>query len=72
MKRTASVTWSGSVREGEGTFHVGSGAITAPYTYNSGHPQEELDRVLEQAMVMCPICNALTGSDVRVTIRAGD
>ena len=138
MKRTASVTWSGSAREGTGTFRVGSGALTAPFTYNSrfrgdsqtnpeelllsalagcltmamaaalqegksgggelqttaeldlvphqsggyriptmqlaiavvgGGSQEALDRALVRAMEMCPICNALTGTDVPVTAR---
>jgi osmotically inducible protein OsmC len=138
MKRNASVTWTGSAREGAGTFRVGSGAITAPFTYNSrfrgdsmtnpeelllsalagcltmamaaalqeqdlggpqidtgaeldlvpiesggyripsirldlavsgGAAQDQLDRALERAMDMCPICNALAGSDVRATTR---
>lgn len=138
MKRNASVAWSGSAREGRGTFQVGSGALTAPFTYNSrfrgdsetnpeelllsalagcltmamaaalqeatggggeletsaeldliphesggyripsmrleiavggGGSQEELDAALRRAMEMCPICNALTGSDIRVTVR---
>jgi lipoyl-dependent peroxiredoxin len=138
MKRTASVTWSGSARKGTGTFRVGSGALTAPFTYNSrfrgdsqtnpeelllsalagcltmamaaalqegtggggeletsaeldlvphesggyripkmeleiavagGRSQEELDEALRRAVEMCPICNALAGTDVRVTAR---
>jgi osmotically inducible protein OsmC len=138
MKRNASVTWSGSARDGEGTFRVGSGALTAPFTYNSrfrgdsqtnpeelllsalagcltmamaaalregkggggeietsaeldlvAHEsggyripkmalelvvagegsQEELDSALRRAMEMCPICNALAGTDIRVTAR---
>jgi osmotically inducible protein OsmC len=138
MKRNASVTWSGSAREGEGTFRVGSGALTAPFTYNSRfrgdgqtnpeelllsalagcltmamaaalqeakvaggdietsaeldlvphesggyripsmrleiivtgmESQEDLDRALQRAMEMCPICNALGGTDIRVTTR---
>jgi len=138
MKRNASVTWSGSAREGRGTFRVGSGALTAPFTYNSrfrgdsqtnpeellrsalagcltmamaaalqeekgvsgeietsaeldlvphqsggyripsmrlelavanGVMQEELDRALSRAMEMCPICNALAGTDIGVTVR---
>jgi lipoyl-dependent peroxiredoxin len=137
MKRKASVTWSGSAREGKGTFRVGSGALTAPFTYNSRfrgdsqtNPEElllsalagcltmamaaalqeekvggeletsaeldlvphasggyripgmrleivvtgtgsedQLDRALRRAMEMCPICNALTGTDIRVTTR---
>ncbi|HKA08995.1 MAG TPA: OsmC family peroxiredoxin [Candidatus Dormibacteraeota bacterium] len=140
MKRKASVTWSGSAREGRGTFRVGSGALTAPFTYNSrfvgdtqtnpeellltalagcltmatasalqtqlgvlgdlettaeldlvphesggyripkmrleilvepDRPQDELDRALGSAMEMCPICNALTGSEITVSIRSG-
>ncbi|HVS47683.1 MAG TPA: hypothetical protein VHJ99_02135 [Candidatus Dormibacteraeota bacterium] len=31
--------------------------------------QEDLDAALERAMDMCPICNALTGTDIRVTVR---
>jgi len=138
MKRTASVTWSGSAREGTGTFRVGSGALTAPFTYNSrfrgdsqtnheelllsalagcltmamaaalqernggggeletsaeldllphesggyriptmaleiavagGGSQDELDLALGRAVEMCPICNALTGTDIRITAR---
>lgn len=139
MKRNASVSWSGSAREGHGMFRVGSGALNAPFTYNSrfvgdsqtnpeelllsalagcltmatasalqtqlgadqdietsaeldliphesggyriprirlelsvkgGQPQAALDRALSSAMEMCPICNALTGSDVSATIRS--
>jgi osmotically inducible protein OsmC len=138
MKRNASVGWTGTAREGRGTFRVGSGALTAPFTYNSrfrgdsetnpeelllsalagcltmaaaaalqeqghgggqietsaeldlvpvesggyripgmrlelavagGGTQEELDRALQRAMDMCPICNALTGTDIQVTVR---
>jgi osmotically inducible protein OsmC len=138
MKRNASVSWTGTAREGTGTFRVGSGALTAPFTYNSrfrgdsqtnpeelllsalagcltmataaalqeqaqgggqietsaeldlvpvesggyripsmrlelavsgGGTQEELDRALQRAMDMCPICNALTGTDIQVTVR---
>jgi lipoyl-dependent peroxiredoxin len=139
LRRNASVTWSGSAREGQGTFQVGSGALVAPSTYNSrfkgdsetnpeelllaaqagcltmalaaalkekqiepgqietsaeldlvpyesggyripsmrlemavsnsAHPQNELDAALERAMDMCPICNALTGTDIQVTVR---
>jgi len=138
MKRNASVTWSGSAREGRGTFRVGSGALTAPFTYNSrfrgnsqtnpeelllsalagcltmamaaalqeekgvsgeietsaeldlvphesggyripsmrlelavanGGTQDELDRALSRAMEMCPICNALAGTDIGATVR---
>jgi osmotically inducible protein OsmC len=139
MKRNASVTWSGSARQGKGLFRVGSGALAAPFTYNSrfrgdsetnpeelllsalagcltmamaaalqeenagggelatsaeldlvahesggyripsmrlaivvtGGSQEQLDRALGRAMEMCPICNALTGTDVQVTARPG-
>src|SRR6266702_2649910 len=35
LRRKASVTWSGSARQGRGTFQVGSGALVAPFTYNS-------------------------------------
>jgi len=136
LRRTASVTWSGSARQGQGTFQVGSGALVAPFTYNSrfkgdtetnpeelllaaqagcltmalaaalqeqqidpgtietsaeldlvshesgGYripsmrveialskrdwPQEKLDGALERAMDMCPICNALRGTDIQV------
>ena len=136
MKRNASVSWSGPAREGRGMFRVGSGALTAPFTYNSrfrgdsetnpeelllsalagcltmamaaalqeggsgeletsaeldlvphqsggyripgmrleivvagGGSQEQLDVALRRAMEMCPICNALTGTDIRVTAR---
>ena len=137
MKRNAYVSWSGPARDGHGTFRVGSGAVTAPFTYNSrfvgnsqtnpeelllsalagcltmaaaaalqsqtgtageietsaeldlvphesggyriprirlelqvaaGPPQDDLDRALAAAMEMCPVCNALTGSDITVTI----
>jgi osmotically inducible protein OsmC len=119
-------------------FHVGSGAVTAPFTYNSrfrgdretnpeelllaaqagcltmafaaalqeqqgaageietsaelnlvpqesggyriptmrlelavsnGRAQDELDRALARAIDMCPICNALAGTDIQVTVR---
>jgi osmotically inducible protein OsmC len=138
MKRKASVSWSGSARDGRGTFRVGSGALTAPFTYNSrfhgdsetnpeelllsalagcltmamaaslqeakagggeletsaeldlvphesggyripgmrleiavagGGSQDQLDLALGRAMEMCPICNALAGTDVRVSVR---
>jgi len=139
MKRNASVIWTGSAREGTGTFRVGSGALTAPFTYNSrfvgdsmtnpeelllsslagcltmamaaalreqgaegagqiettaeldlvpiesggyripnmrlalavsgGGTQEELDRARRRAEDMCPICNALAGTDIEVTAR---
>src|SRR5437879_8579429 len=35
LRRRASVTWSGSARQGRRTFQVGSGALVAPFTYNS-------------------------------------
>lgn len=138
IKRRASVTWSGTAREGRGTFHVGSGALDAPFTYNSrfrgdretnpeelllaaqagcltmafaaalqeqqgvegeietgaeldlvpreagGYripnmrlelvvagdwQQEALERALARAIDMCPICAALAGTDIRVTVR---
>ncbi len=138
MKRNASVTWSGSARDGRGTFRVGSGALMAPFTYNSrfrgdsetnpeelllsalagcltmamaaalqegnggggeietsaeldlishetggyripsaslelavagGGSQEQLDLALDRGIEMCPICNALGGTDIRVTVR---
>ena len=141
LRRTASVTWFGPAREGRGTFRVGSGALVAPFTYNSrfkgdnetnpeelllaaqagcltmalaaalkekeAEPvsietsaeldlvpyagsggyripsmelnmavyntplgQDELDAVLRHAIEMCPICHALTGTDIKVTVRA--
>ncbi len=36
---------------------------------SDGGAQDELDRALQRAMDMCPICNALTGTDIRVTVR---
>lgn len=139
LQRKASVSWSGTAREGTGTFKVGSGAINAPFTYNSrfrgdtqtnpeelllaaqagcltmalaaalqerrfdpgqietsaelelvaienggyriptmrlelavstkGESQGDLDSALERAIEMCPICQALTGTDVQVTVR---
>jgi lipoyl-dependent peroxiredoxin len=138
LRRKASVTWSGSARQGRGTFQVGSGALVAPFTYNSRfkgdsetNPEElllaaqagcltmafaaalqeqqidpgtietsaeldlvphesggyriphmqiriavsnrdraqgELDAALKRAMDMCPICNALAGTDIQVTL----
>jgi len=56
MKRDASVTWTGSVREGTGIFHVGSGAITAPFTYNSrfrGDSQTNPEELLLSALAGC-------------------
>jgi osmotically inducible protein OsmC len=138
LRRTASVKWSGSARQGRGTFQVGSGALVAPFTYNSrfkgdgetnpeelllaaqagcltmaldaalqeqqidpgtiettseldlvphesggyripsvrvemavkgDRAQDELDRALQRAMDMCPICNALAGTDIQVKVR---
>jgi osmotically inducible protein OsmC len=139
LKRKASVSWSGSARQGRGTFQVGSGALVAPFTYNSrfkggtetnpeelllaaqagcltmafaaalqeqqidpgtietsaeldlvphesggyripqmqvqiavsnrDRAQKALDVALERAMDMCPICNALAGTDIQVTVR---
>jgi osmotically inducible protein OsmC len=138
LRRTASVTWTGSAREGRGTFRVGSGAIVAPFTYNSRFKgdsetnpeelllaaqagcltmalaaalkekqiepdtietsgeldlvpyesggyripnmrldmtvsdpdpgQDQLDAALDRAIDMCPICNALEGTDIQVTV----
>ena len=56
MKRNASVTWSGSAREGRGTFRVGSGALTAPFTYNSrfrGNNQTNPEELLLSALAGC-------------------
>src|SRR2546423_13735094 len=56
MKRNASVTWSGSARDGEGTFRVGSGALTAPFTYNSrfrGDSQTNPEELLLSALAGC-------------------
>ncbi len=139
LRRKASVVWSGSAREGRGRFKVGSGALVAPFTYNSRfkgdsetnpeelllaalagcltmalaaalqerqiepgqietsaelglvshesggyripsmrleiavadgtQPQDELDAALQRAMDMCPICNALAGTDIQVSVR---
>ena len=138
LRRNASVTWTGSAREGRGTFRVGSGAIVAPFTYNSRFKgdsetnpeelllaaqagcltmalaaalkekqiepgtietsaeldlvpyasggyripsmrldmtvsdpdpgQDQLDAALERAIDMCPICTALEGTDIQVTV----
>jgi lipoyl-dependent peroxiredoxin len=138
LRRTASVTWTGSAREGRGTFRVGSGALAAPFTYNSRFKgdsetnpeelllaaqagcltmalaaalkekqiepgtietsgeldlvphesggyripsmrldmivsdpdpgQDQLDAALDRAIDMCPICNALEGTDIQVTV----
>jgi osmotically inducible protein OsmC len=138
LRRTASVSWSGSARQGRGKFEVGSGALVAPFTYNSrfkgdsetnpeelllaaqagcltmalaaalqeldidpgtietsseldlvphesggyripavrvqiavtgDSAQDDLDKALARAMDMCPICNALAGTDIQVTAR---
>src|SRR6266700_8128185 len=56
MKRDASVTWTGSAREGTGIFRVGSGAITAPFTYNSrfrGDSQTNPEELLLSALAGC-------------------
>ncbi len=138
LRRNASVTWTGSAREGRGTFRVGSGALVAPFTYNSRFKgdsetnpeelllaaqagcltmalaaalkekqieprtietsaeldlvpyesggyripsmrldmtvsdpdpgQDQLDAALDRAIDMCPICNALEGTDIQVTV----
>jgi organic hydroperoxide reductase OsmC/OhrA len=36
---------------------------------SDGGTQDELDRALQRAMDMCPICNALAGTDIQVTAR---
>jgi osmotically inducible protein OsmC len=142
LRRTASVTWTGSAREGRGTFRVGSGALVAPFTYNSRFKgdsetnpeelllaaqagcltmalaaafkekqiepgtietfgeldlvpyesggyripsmrldmtvsdpdpgQDQLDAALVRAIDMCPICNALAGTDIQVTVHPAD
>jgi hypothetical protein len=33
---------------------------------NPDWPQKELDAALERAIDMCPICNALGGTDIQV------
>src|SRR5215472_3652579 len=56
LKRKASVTWSGSAREGRGTFRVGSGALSAPFTYNSrfvGDTQTNPEELLLTALAGC-------------------
>jgi OsmC-like protein len=56
MKRNASVTWSGSAREGHGSFRVGRGALTAPFTYNSrfvGDSQTNPEELLLSALAGC-------------------
>ncbi len=56
MKRNASVTWTGSARDGRGTFRVGSGALTAPFTYNSrfrGDSETNPEELLLSALADC-------------------
>jgi osmotically inducible protein OsmC len=56
IRRNASVTWSGPAREGTGIFRVGSGAITAPYTYNSrfkGNNETNPEELLAAAQAGC-------------------
>lgn len=56
MLRKASVSWSGSAREGSGTFRVGSGALSAPFTYNSrfvGNSQTNPEELLLAALAGC-------------------
>ena len=56
MKRYASVTWAGTPREGEGRFRVGSGALDAPFTYNSrfvGNSQTNPEELLLSALAGC-------------------
>src|SRR6266446_5301177 len=56
LRRTASVTWSGSARQGRGTFQVGSGALVAPFTYNSrfkGDTETNPEELLPAAQAGC-------------------
>jgi lipoyl-dependent peroxiredoxin len=56
LRRTASVTWFGPAREGRGTFRVGSGALVAPFTYNSrfkGNNQTNPEELLLAAQAGC-------------------
>ncbi len=56
LRRIASVTWSGSAREGRGTFRVGSGALVAPFTYNSpfkGDKETNPEELLLSAQAGC-------------------
>ena len=56
LRRTASVTWSGSARQGQGTFQVGSGALVAPFTYNSrfkGDTETNPEELLLAAQAGC-------------------
>jgi osmotically inducible protein OsmC len=38
---------------------------------SDGGTQDELDRALRRAIDMCPICAALGGTDIQVTVRPG-
>src|SRR6266851_4098904 len=56
LRRKASVKWSGSAREGRGTFEVGSGALVAPFTYNSrfrGDSETNPEELLLAAQAGC-------------------
>ena len=56
LRRKASVTWSGSARQGRGTFQVGSGALVAPFTYNSrfkGDTETNPEELLLAAQAGC-------------------
>src|SRR5437660_4579883 len=56
LRRKASVTWSGSARQGRGTFQVGSGALVAPFTYNSrfkGDSETNPEELLLAAQAGC-------------------
>src|SRR5712692_11131710 len=56
LRRNASVTWTGSAREGRGTFRVGSGALVAPFTYNSrfkGDSETNPEELLLAAQAGC-------------------
>src|SRR5258707_12997319 len=56
VRRNASVTWTVSAREGRGTFRVGSGAIVAPFTYNSrfkGDSETNPEELLLAAQAGC-------------------
>ena len=35
LKRTAGAVWEGSLKDGNGTMNVGSGALDGPYTFAS-------------------------------------
>src|ERR1700730_18271911 len=56
MRRKPSVTWVGSAHDGRGTFRVGSGALTAPFTYNSrfrGDSETNPEELLLSALAGC-------------------